>query len=204
MDLQKFIERMPFLYHLTSSENIEFILSEKKLYSALRLVELSNNPMNMELINQKRNDHAKIIIGEQTISVRDQRPISEKNLIKCLTNGWSCSDFYRHLNQRVFFWPTISRLERHFNRYASESPVIIQVSTKETLENNPHVKFCRLNSGATRSNSHLGGKPPERGANTFLAANEYLFNISSVAEVTFENECILGNNIRIERYPNDF
>jgi hypothetical protein len=54
---------------------------------------------------------------------------------------------------------------------------------------------------ATRSNSYLGGKPPDRGSNTFLPAAIFEFNVSKVVEVTFENECTLNGQIEIGQHP---
>lgn len=110
-------------------------------------------------------------------------------MAKCLTDGWNVGDFLYHLNDRVFMWPTLDRLWRHFNRYKSEKPVIFRFPTRELISLNPHVQFCRLNSGATRANSYLGGKPPERGANTFLSAEKFGLSVRDVAEVTFQKYC---------------
>jgi hypothetical protein len=98
-------------------------------------------------------------------------------------------------------WPTLKRLWSHFGRYESENPVIFRFSTREMLAANPHVKFCRLNSGATRANSHLGGKPPERGPNTFQAAADFNLPVGKVAEVTFENQCIIAGSFSYTERP---
>ena len=135
-------------------------------------------------------------------SIRDQQPISEKALKKCLTNNWECADFYECLNSRVFMWPTLDRLWRHFNRYVSENPVILKFETNLLFEVNQNAMFCRLNSGATRANSHLGGRPPERGIETFKLAADYPGNVSSVAEVTFKNKCILPRPFYRSNSPN--
>lgn len=201
MDINKFITRTPFLYHLTSIENINRILSERRLQSTSKLIERSQNPAYQQFLNQRRTNHAEILVDNEPVFLRDQKPISEKNLSKCLTDGWTCSDFYVHLNRRVFFWPTVKRLISHFNTYIEENPVIIRVLTNEVLRDNPHVKFCRLNSGATRSNSYLGGKPPDRGINTFLSAENFGFNVPQVAEVTFENECVLNGQVELSKHP---
>ncbi|MGJ1312239.1 DUF7002 family protein [Sphingobacterium lactis] len=188
MDLEKFIEQRPYLYHLTNVQNAESIVAEKRLYSANKIIELSGNNAN-DLNRRRRTDHTEILVGDKSYFLRDQRPISEKALAKCLTGGWEVADFIYHLNDRVFMWPTIDRLWRHFNRYAHENPVIFRFPTQEIIEANPHVKFCRLNSGATRANSHLGGKAPARGEETFVSADNFNHSIREVAEVTFEELC---------------
>ena len=133
--------------------------------------------------------------------IRDQQPIVEKLLDKCLEDDWSCSDYYFYLNDRVFFWPTINRLERHFGRYESENPIIIRVSTEDVFQKNSNYKFARINSGATRANSYLGGIPPSRGKNTFQDINTYEGSIGNVAEVTFEGKCVLPKSFNYCRSP---
>lgn len=201
MDLERFIQQRPYLYHLTNVQNAESILADRKLYSANQIIYMSGDAS--DIINrQRRIGHQEVKVGVKSYFLRDQRPISQKALEKCLTDGWKMPDFLYHLNDRVFMWPTIDRLTRHYNRYAFENPVIFRFPTREIIESNPHVKFCRLNSGATRANSHLGGKPPERGKNSFLKAEDFLLSIREVAEVTFENECNFNISIARGLTPN--
>lgn len=201
MDLEKFIRDRPFLYHLTSQENAESIIAAQKLLSANAIIDISNNASYCIHKRTRRTDHVQLVFNDQVYHLRDQRPISEKALAKCLTDNWTVGDFLFHLNDRVFMWPTLERLWRHFNRYERESPIIFRFSTKEVIELNPHVKFCRLNSGATRANSYLGGKPPERGAATFLPAELFQQSVREVAEVTFENHCFISGAVWTSHRP---
>jgi hypothetical protein len=201
MEIQEFISKRPYLYHLTSIQNAEKIIEERKIYSANRLIDMSGNPAYQSIKRQKRVDAQKIIVNSIPYFLRDQQPISELALSKCLTNNWEVADFLEYLNARVFMWPTIDRLWRHFNRYIDEKPVIFRFTTNEVLDLNPNVKFCRLNSGATRANSYLGGKAPERGIDTFVTADSYQRPIGSVAEVTFENECDVNCAIHTSSKP---
>jgi hypothetical protein len=201
MEIQKFIEDRPYLYHLTSKENGKKIISQKKIYSTNRLIDLSGNPDYLKIKRERRIGHKEILVKGESYFLRDQRPISELALSKCLTDKWSVADFLEHLNDRVFMWPTLDRLWRHYDRYTSENPVIFRFPSKEIILSNKHVKFCRLNSGATRANSYLGGKAPERGPNTFLSAENYELSIGSVAEVTFEEECEINCDFHISNNP---
>ncbi len=203
MDIKKFIEKKPFLYHLTSSINVDRILDHGVLFSANQLLAMSDHKAHILIQKQKRKGHLEIQIDGKKYSLRDQRPISELALGKCLTDGWEVADYLYHLNDRVFMWPTIERLTRHFKRYQNEKPVIFRFQTDELLRINPNAKFSRLNSGATRANSHLGGKPPQRGLETFLSAENYNLTIGSVAEVTFENECNINLRIEYSNSPNE-
>jgi hypothetical protein len=201
MDINKFIKERPYLYHLTSRENASKIIEQRRIYSANMLIDLSDEIEYEKIKRQRRIGHQEIKINGAAYFLRDQRPISELALSKCLTHQWCVSDFLEHLNDRVFMWPTINRLKRHFDRYEEEKPVIFRFPTKEIVESNSHVKFCRLNSGATRANSYLGGRAPERGPNTFLLAEDYHLSIGSVAEVTFEGECFIHCNFYTSEHP---
>ena len=205
MDLTKFIKLRPFLYHLTDRRNIQNLLDNGGiLYSTTELVKKSSlsPPRKSKLIHERRPIHEEISVAGHNIFIRDQRPISIQNLIKCIPTTWTVGDYINHLNERVFFWPTIHRLTRHYNRYSHEKPIIIKVDTSILLNLNPHSEFCRLNSGATRSSSHHNGGPPPRGGDTFLNAKDYSFNQGSVAEVTFPKICYLPEKILIGDTPN--
>ncbi len=204
MDLEKFIEKTPYLYHLTSQENAANIINQQKLFSTNELIAQSGNKDYEKVKREKRPVHLKLSVNGVTVDIRDQQPISMVALPKCLTDGWNVGDFLHHLNDRVFMWPTLKRLWSHFNRYENEKPVIFRFSTRELLEANPHVKFCRLNSGATRANSYLGGKAPERGSQTFQIAENFNFPIGNVAEVTFEKECVVAGQFTTGLRPDDF
>lgn len=204
MDLQKFIEKRPYLYHLTSKENAQTIIEQRRLYSTNSLIEMAGDEVHFAIQRQKRPTHYKIEIGGTSYYLRDQRPISEKALAKCLTDGWQIGDFLYHLNDRVFMWPTLERLRRHYDRYKHEEPVIFRFPTAELLELNTQALFCRLNSGATRANSYLGGKPPERGAETFLPSHLFNYTVANVAEVTFREICDINVNFTTSLSPDDF
>jgi len=204
MDIQEFISKREFLYHLTDIRNLPLILRDHQLRSTISIVEDSGMLQNeiTSFIRSRRATHGQILINEETFYIRDQRPISTTNLQKCLTPGYDVGDFIKLLNSRVFFWPTIQRLDTHYQRYKNENPVIIKVRTNELFEINDNPEFCRLNSGATRSNSYLGGAPPMRGDGTFLGADLYQRNVSSVAEVTFLHSCHLPQIIFTGPSPN--
>lgn len=201
MNIVAFVEKFPYLYHLTCAENARNIINDLKLYSANSLIDMSSDAQAIEFKSHKRLTHKEITINGRKIFLRDQRPISEVALAKCLTDNWTIPRYLKFLNERVFMWPTINRLERHFKRYAHEKPVIFRFSTKEMIEENSHVKFCRLNSGATRPNSYLGGIAPERGKNSFLAAQHFNHALRDVAEVTFEKECAIVGPFGIDFNP---
>jgi hypothetical protein len=205
MDITKFIKLRPILYHLTDKRNIKNLQHNGgMLYSTTELVSMStlSKEEKVEIIRERRPIHKEITCNGQLVHIRDQRPISIKNLQKCIPMGWSIGDYIQLLNEKVFFWPTLNRLNRHYNRYAHEKPVIIKVDTAILFNLNPQPEFCHLNSGATRSSSYYDGGPPPRGGATFLGASAYPFTQASVAEVTFPKLCSLPKKLQIGSSPN--
>lgn len=192
MDIENFVRLRPFVYHLTDRGNLEGILAMESILSTVEIAGLTDVPDPKTLLRTRRPEHVELIGKDgKKFKIRDQRPISIKVLKKCLENNWEPEDFIEHLNNRVFFWPTIKRLETHFGRYYKENPIILRVVTSELIALNPHVEFSRLNSGATRANPYLGGIAPKRGQNTFLKPDRFNGSASKVVEVTFEKLCKL-------------
>jgi hypothetical protein len=193
IDLTVFPQKREYLYHLTSRVNLPSIIACGALWSASVLFERAHGAAAHDDIRRRRPGPGPepIVVDGRPVEIRDQHTISEVALPKCLENGMRSPDYYELLNRRVFLWPTIERLERHYARYASERPVLLRFQTRELLECNPRVEFSRLNSGATRPNSHLGGIAPRRGRNTFQSAETCNFRISEIAEVTIPGKCRL-------------
>ncbi|MFP5041625.1 DUF7002 family protein [Parasediminibacterium sp. JCM 36343] len=184
MEQNELLNKVPYIYHLTDKRNLDFIYETKKLYSTNRLIDLSNYSERETLKTNRRIEHISLDINGKRICIRDQRPLNAA-LDKCLTDGWNRSQFIHLLNSRVFFWPNLKRLNIHFGRYKNECPVIFKIDTSAAIQLNPLVELCHLNSGATRPLGILGGKAPERGANTFVSIGDYSKGISKLAEVTF-------------------
>jgi hypothetical protein len=203
MDKQEFTKKKAYLYHLTDKDNLANILKTKQILSTESIINLTSwdEEQKDNFLSKRRKVHEVINTSTTNFKIRDQKPISLTNLVKCLSKGITTGEFFKLLNMRVFFWPTIKRLESHYKRYAGENPIIIKVETSEIFKINSNPEFCRLNSGATRSNSHLNGAPPERGIDTFLPAERSNLKVSQVAEVTFPAKCSLPSKLYIGKTP---
>lgn len=202
MNLHELVNLRPYLYHLTDSRNIENILITKSLYSTTTIVNNSEINEKSNFLRQRRPLHQAIRANGFNFWIRDQRPISILALSKCLSDNWEPGDFINHLNNRVFFWCTLKRLLIHFNRYHHENPRILKFKTADILKlNGNKVEFCRINSGATRANSHLGGIAPYRGSKTFLPAESYQLSPCSVVEVTVVGQCNIPDFLWISDKP---
>lgn len=184
MEIENFTQRNPYLYHLTDADNFATILETSRILSTKNIVEASNIPNQDIFLGSKRKSHTSIEVDDKIYKIRDQQPISEVVLARSLTNDWTNADFIKHLNRRVFMWPTVDRLERHFKRYEQEQPLILRFRSSDILNLHPQAEFCRLNSGATRCNAQWKGNAPERGPNTFVTAEHFNQSPRHVAEVT--------------------
>ena len=203
MDIKQFVEKRPYLYHLTDSRNLDKILSSKQLTSTKLLVDESTLANKKEFLTSKRWGHKEIEVNGSIIYIRDQDPILKKVLKRSLEEDCTYEEFLMLLNSRVFFWPTLGDLQKHFGRYQDEKPIILRVHTQELFDINDSPKFCKFNSGATRCHPYYDGNAATRGYKTFLYTEECPYNYGAVREVTFENFCSLPEKIYLSSNPEE-
>lgn len=183
-ETETFLNVRPYLYHLTSGENLPSIQSGMNLRSAASIASAGGVAGTLE---SRRETSVQITVDGSMLSIRDQGPLHEGNMQ--IAPGWTFGDVLRDLNRRVFFWPgtavgPISYGARHFARYAAESPVVLRVRTQDVFSLNADraPEFCRYNSGSPRCS---GGKRSPRGPDTFRVHGAFVGTSSNVVEVTF-------------------
>jgi hypothetical protein len=190
----------PFLYHLTSFDNLARIRRTGELESATRLVVRAGEH---ELLDTRRRGHVSLVVEGETVVLRDQAPLHAGNMR--LEDGWTFARVVRHINNRVFFWPgaesgPISYGLRHFKRYEQESPVIVRVPFLALLQANVGVtpELCRYNSGSPRWSR---GVAAPRGEKTFVKPDVAPFRAAQVVEVTFPNVVRLPRATSVGQRP---
>jgi hypothetical protein len=137
--------------------------------------------------------------------IRDQKPMSEKALRKCL-RGMTPTQWYRLLNSKVFFWLTAERVTRLLSAraYRAREHTVLTIDTARLLQNHERdVTLSPINSGSTVYN------PQPRGADTLQTLANYPFDVwrkkrgstTAIAElaVTHEVRDIGEMVIRVER-----
>src|SRR5579862_6072994 len=123
------------------------------------------------LLSERRA--TKVVIEHARIGravIRDNQPILDSQLARCLTGGLTPAAWYRILNRRVFFWVSEDRLDRLLGAraYRQEAHDVITFDTASLLgEHLRSITLSPINSGATRPN------PQPRGPNTFLPLSDY-------------------------------
>jgi uncharacterized protein DUF7002 len=143
------------------------------LLSTTALLDLYEYPENRRLqIEAERRpesvqiEHLKY--GQATI--RDQIPMTDSALVRCLGDGLTPTDWYRMLNARVFFWLTEERLERLLSAgsYASSSHDVLFIETAPLIDNHRElITLAPINTGNTRP------YPAPRGLSTFSSIENY-------------------------------
>lgn len=192
--LSRFARTRPLLYHLTSRRNFERLLGCRIMYSTAGLLRASNDG---QWLGRKRGETVTTTVDGKLIDLRDQKPLYAGKTR--LENGWTFEHLIRQLNERVYFWPgveegPVSSGQRHYERYASEKPVIIRLKTDDLFAANPSATplFCKYNSGSPRTTQGTGSP---RGSDTFVECNCAVYTASSVVEVTFLNSVTLPSHI---------
>jgi hypothetical protein len=108
-----------------------------------------------------------------TAVIRDQKPMSDGGLIRCLQDGLGPRDWYELLNGKVFFWATFARLLKLINAkaYRNKAHLVLEIDTSSLLENHENqITLSPYNSGSTKPN------PFPRGRNIFLPISKYPFD----------------------------
>ncbi len=166
MTEEELLERHPRVWHMAADGMWPYIqahglLSVTKLLdlfgvsgSARDPIEASRRP---ECVELKHAVHGRAVI-------RDNKPMFESALLKCLEDGLSPTDWYQILNAKSFFWVDKARLDRLLGAraYAKDPQTVIEVDTAALLERHrDRVRLARMNTGQTLY------VPQPRGLSTF-------------------------------------
>lgn len=172
MEPDELVQRFPHLYHVADA-NAWPSIERLGLLSTTAVLDLFGieGHERFRIESQRRPEcvpvwhpvHGRVVI-------RDNKPLLESRLRTCLQDGLSPRDWYQMLNRRVFFWPTVARVQKLMAAaaYSDESKVLVQVSTERLVKGYADsITLSPMNSGATRPFAH------PRGVRTFLPVSEY-------------------------------
>jgi hypothetical protein len=183
------VQRYPVLYHMASFGSWPLIRKHGLLSTAalLDLFEVSERAKNELLSAQRRESVAISHPVHGSAILRDQKPLSEKNLKRCLTDC-DPDTWYTTLNERVFFWLNHDRLMTLMSasEYASKPHVILEVESAPLVSDyESEIELAPMNTGNTRPFPH------PRGRSTFRKMSQYpyegrhkLNDYSAIVELT--------------------
>jgi len=111
------------------------------------LIERCHRPSSVELSAQ----------GLPRAVVRDQIPMSDAGLKRCLPARLTPADWYGLLNEKVFFWLTADRLHRltGAKAYRDREHDVLEVDTRALVNaHRDRIWLCPINSGCTKPMPH--------------------------------------------------
>jgi hypothetical protein len=127
---------------------------------ARRPIEAQRRPQCVEL------DHP--VHGKAVI--RDNKPMFEKSLLKCLEDQLKPEDWYRTLNAKSFFWVDKTRLDRLLGAkaYAKDIQSVLEIDTAKLIDRHRNqIRLASINTGQTLY------VPQARGLNTFKTIADF-------------------------------
>ncbi len=104
--------------------------------------------------------------------LRDQKPMSDGALNKCLQDGLTPTDWYKVLNSKSFFWLSSARIWRLLKAraYRDSTQTVLTVDTEGIVDAyNDRIRLSPINSGSTIF------KPQPRGHSTFMRIEDFPF-----------------------------
>jgi hypothetical protein len=173
MDPAELAKRYPRLFHMAADAawpaiRLHGLLSTSAL---LDLFEIHGDQR--DAIESARRPDS-VDIGHQAQGqavIRDNKPLLENRLAGCLTDGLTPAEWYRILNSRVFFWPTVARLETLLAAYRDSPQLVLVVHTDRLVAAHcDQITLSTINSGATRPIAVA------RGASTFTPIATFDFD----------------------------
>lgn len=162
-ELEELLQDCPTLYHMAEKDSWPSIkgiglLSTTALLDRYKVegtcrrdIEARRRPKSIELQGK----------GLPSAIIRDQFPMTDGGLERCLQDGLSPSSWYRLLNSKVFFWPTRARLLRLLSAgtYRLHEHDVLELDSRSLINAYAErVWFCPMNSGCTKPFPHPRGK----------------------------------------------
>ena len=173
MTPERFAEVYPRLYHMAEAVAWPSI-RRHGLLSTSALLDLYGvvGPERERIERQRRPAAVPIAhpeFGETFIN--DQRPMTDETLGPALID-MTPSEWYAHLNARVFFWVGEARLERLLNTYRERDKIVLVLDTAKVMARHAaQTMLSPINSGFSLRYAQ------KRGRATFLPLTDYPFEV---------------------------
>ena len=158
-ELEELVTDCPTLYHMAERGSWTSI-KERGLLSTTALLDLYaiQEPRRSVIEKQHRPRSVELHVdGLPSAVIRDQIPMSDSGLERCLPGHLTPSDWYKLLNAKAFFWLTEDRLHRltTAKAYRDREHDVLEVDTRSLIEaHRDAIWFCPINSGCTKPMPH--------------------------------------------------
>lgn len=171
-ELQELLTDCPTLFHMAergswTSIKKHGLLSTTSLLDAVGITGRARS----QIESERRPENVTVsgrLLGE--VVIRDQKPMDDRGLLRCLQDDLTPAEWYRLLNCRVFFWLTRERLHKLLcaGAYRDVEHDVLEVDAAPLVEKYRDViTFCPMNSGCTKPMPH------PRGLGTFAGIVDY-------------------------------
>lgn len=171
---EELVRHFPRLWHMAEDGSLESIMKHG-LSSTSALLDRYGIAGEERIALESRRRPQSVTISKKGLPnaiVRDQMPMTESALAKCLADGVTPEQWFEILNDRAFFWLSRDRLHSLLGAraYRGRPQTVMTVDTASLLRSHKaRIELSPLNSGATIYN------PQPRGRDTFLPISEYPF-----------------------------
>jgi hypothetical protein len=171
-ELNEVLTDCPTLFHMAEHGSWQSIrrhglLSTSALLDKLQVV--GEQRRSIESQHRPRN----VVLSHPSFGgavIRDQKPMDDGGLRRCLQGGLSPQDWYQSLNSRVFFWLTKDRLCRLLaaRAYRDLEHDVLEVDARTLVQAyRASIVLSPINSGCTKPFPH------PRGETTFMSIDDY-------------------------------
>jgi hypothetical protein len=174
-ELEEMLSDCPTLYHMAELGSWPSI-RERGLLSTCALLDLYkvNGDDRARIEELRRPENVTLIHADLPRAVvRDQIPMDDVGLKRALPAHMKPSDWYKLLNQKVFFWLTRERLLKLLGAgaYRNKRHDVIELNTRSLVEaNRDRIWLCPINSGCTKPFPH------PRDEKTFSRIDDYPYS----------------------------
>ena len=173
MNKDDLINKHPHLWHMAEQGSWPFI-SKHGLLSTSSLLDLYKveGEERKALESMRRPDSVTVSSeGLPNAVIRDQKPMSDNALKKCLQDDMTPSDWYSILNARTFFWLSRVRLRKLLKAkaYRDKTQTVLTLDSKSLIDAyESTIELSPINSGSTIYT------PAARGKETFLSIDDWI------------------------------
>jgi len=174
-ELDELIHDCPRLYHMAEPGSWPSI-QKLGLLSTTALLDVYgvSGAERTAIESARRSTSVRVeALGLSSAVVRDQLPMTDAGLQRCLTDGLTPKDWYELLNSKVFFWLTRERLLRLMgaHTYRAGRHDVLVLDTRSLVDDHrDRIWLCPMNSGNTKPYPH------PRGLSTFQRISDYPYS----------------------------
>lgn len=211
MDINRFIDLHPNLYHMAEADSWESI-QEHGLLSISAILDLHGiTGTEREQYETHHRAEMMSVCSQQApkMVIRDQKPMFPARISQGLMNGILPEQWYYFINQKVFFWAKRERLFRLLNAryYRDIEHDVLTINTRSfVLDNLDSIKICHMNSGNAlpvahgRDYSifkHINEYPTKPNGNPTKEVVEVTadYSVRNIRDYVIKVERIIGNDI---------